>query len=43
MKLLILIAIIGVAVVAWQMRTTILAKVLGQSESRVNRRLNRKR
>jgi hypothetical protein len=35
--------VVVAAVVIWKMRVTLLAKILGQSESRVDRRLNRKR
>jgi hypothetical protein len=40
---LIIVAIVVVGVVVWRRRVPLLAKVLGQSESRVNRQLNRKR
>jgi hypothetical protein len=44
MTFLIIIAVILAGVVAWRMRVQLLAKVLGQSESRVDRQLkNRKR
>ena len=36
-------AVIVAAIVAWRMRVQLLAKVLGQSESRVDRQLNRKK
>jgi hypothetical protein len=41
--LLILLAIVVVGVLVWRLRVPLLAKVLGQSESRVDRQLNRKR
>jgi hypothetical protein len=40
MWFLIIVAIIAVGVVAWKLRVPLLAKMLGQSESRINRRLN---
>jgi hypothetical protein len=40
---LIILAIVIAGVVVWRRRVPLLAKVLGQSESRVNRQLNRKR
>lgn len=40
---LIILAVIVAGVVVWRMRVPLLAKVLGQSESRVNRQINRKR
>ena len=40
---LIIVAVILAGVVAWRMRVQLLAKVLGQSESRVDRQLNRKK
>ena len=43
MKLLIVLAIVIAVVAAWQMRVQLMAKVLGQSESRVQRHLNRRR
>jgi len=44
MTFLIIIAVILIGVVAWRMRVQLLAKVLGQSESRIDRQLkNRKR
>jgi hypothetical protein len=39
MTFLIIIAVVLAGVVAWRMRVQLLAKVLGQSESRVNRQL----
>src|SRR5262245_33686060 len=40
---IILLAIVVVGFVAWKMRVQILAKVLGQDESRINRQLNRRK
>jgi hypothetical protein len=40
---LIIVAVVLAGVVAWRMRVQLLAKVLGQSESRVNRQLNRRK
>lgn len=40
---LILIVLVVGGYLAWKNRVTLLAKVLGQSESRVNRQLNRRR
>jgi hypothetical protein len=42
MGFLILLVIVVAAVVAWKMRVSLMAKVLGQSEARV-RQLNRRR
>jgi hypothetical protein len=39
----ILLAIVVAGVVAWKKRVTILAKVLGQDESRIDRQLNRRK
>ena len=39
----ILLVIVVVGVVAWKMRVPLLAKILGQSESRIDRQLNRRR
>jgi hypothetical protein len=39
----ILLVIVVVGVVVWKLRVPLLAKILGQSESRVNRQLNRKK
>ena len=41
--LLIIVAIVVAAIVVWRMRVPLMAKVLGQSESRVNRQLNRRK
>ena len=43
MWFLILLAIVAVGVVAWKMRVPLLAKVLGQSEGRIDRQLNRRK
>jgi hypothetical protein len=43
MWFLILLVIVVVGVVAWKMRVPLLAKILGQSESRIDRQLNRRR
>jgi hypothetical protein len=40
---LIILAIVIVGVVVWRRRVPLLAKLLGQSESRIDRQLNRKR
>jgi hypothetical protein len=40
---LIILAIVIVGVIVWRRRVPLLAKLLGQSESRVDRQLNRKR
>ena len=40
---LIILAIVVGAVIIWRRRVPLLAKLLGQPESRVNRQLNRKR
>jgi hypothetical protein len=39
----ILLVVVVVGVVAWKMRVKLLAKVLGQSGSRVSRQINRRR
>lgn len=39
----ILLVIVVVGVVVWKLRVPLLAKILGQSESRVNRQLNRRK
>ena len=39
----ILLVIVVVGFVAWKMRVQILSKVLGQSESRINRQINRRK
>lgn len=43
MWFLILLVIVVGGVVAWKMRVPLLAKILGQSESRVGRQLNRRK
>jgi hypothetical protein len=43
MWFLILVAIAVVGVVAWKLRVPLLAKLLGQSESRIDRQLNRRK
>ncbi|QIG45594.1 hypothetical protein G5V58_25180 [Nocardioides anomalus] len=43
LTLLIIVAIVVAAVVVWRMRVPLLAKLLGQSESRIDRQLNRRR
>jgi hypothetical protein len=43
MWFLILVVVVIGGYVAWRYRVPLLAKVLGQSESRVNRQLNRRR
>jgi hypothetical protein len=43
MWFLILVVVVVGGYVAWKYRVPLLAKVLGQSESRVNRQLNRRR
>jgi hypothetical protein len=40
---LIILAIVVVGVVAWRRRVPLMAKLLGQSESRVNRALNQRK
>jgi hypothetical protein len=40
---LIIVALVVAAVVVWRKRVPLMAKLLGQSESRINRQLNRKR
>jgi hypothetical protein len=39
---LIILAIVVAGVVVWRRRVPLLAKLLGQSESRIDRRINRK-
>lgn len=43
MTFLIIVAVVLVAVVAWRMRVPLLARILGQSESRIDRQLNRRK
>lgn len=40
---IILLVVVVVGVVAWKMRVPLLARILGQSESRMNRQLNRRK
>lgn len=40
---LIILVIVVAGVVAWRRRVPLLAKLLGQSESRIDRQINRKR
>ena len=40
--LILLVVVVGGAV-AWKMRVPLLAKILGQSESRIDRQINRRR
>jgi hypothetical protein len=39
----ILLVIVVLGIVAWKMRVKLLAKILGQSESRMSRQLNRRK
>ena len=39
----ILLVVVVLGIVAWKMRVKLLAKILGQSESRMNRQLNRRK
>lgn len=43
MKFLLLVAVITAVYLAWKFRVELLAKVLGQPESRVRQRLERRR
>jgi hypothetical protein len=43
LALLIILAIVVVGVVVWRRRVPLMAKLLGQSESRIDRQLNRRR
>lgn len=43
MTLLIIIALIVGAVVAWRLRVPLMAKVLGQSEDRIRRQIERRK
>jgi hypothetical protein len=43
MFLLILLVIVVVGFVVWKMRVPLLAKILGQSSSRIDRQINRKK
>ena len=38
-----LLVIVVLGIVAWKMRVKLLAKILGQSESRMSRQLNRRK
>jgi len=40
---LIILAVVIAAIVVWRRRVPLLAKLLGQSESRIDRQLNRRR
>ena len=40
---LIIVALVVAGIVIWRMRVPLLAKVLGQPESRIDRQLNRRR
>jgi hypothetical protein len=40
---IILLVIVVVGVVAWKMRAPLLAKILGQDRSRIDRQLNRRK
>ncbi len=40
---LIIVAIVVAGIVVWRRRVPLLAKLLGQSQSRINRQLNRRR
>jgi hypothetical protein len=40
---LIIVALVVAAVVVWRKRVPLMARLLGQSESRIDRQLNRKR
>ena len=40
---LIILAVVVAAVVVWRLRVPLLAKLLGQPESRIDRQLNRRR
>ncbi|HET6937577.1 MAG TPA: hypothetical protein VFI19_03190 [Nocardioides sp.] len=43
LALLIILAIVVVGVVVWRRRVPLMAKLLGQSEARIDRQLNRRR
>jgi hypothetical protein len=43
MFLVIMLVIVVVGFIAWKMRVKLLAKILGQPESRIDRQLNRRR
>jgi len=40
---LVVLAVVVAAVLVWRRRVTLLARLLGQSETRINRQLNRRR
>jgi hypothetical protein len=40
---LIVLVLVVAGVVAWRMRVPLMAKILGQSESRIDRQLNRRK
>ena len=43
LPLLIIVTLVIVGIVAWRMRVPLVAKVLGQPQSRIDRQLNRRR
>ena len=43
LTLLIIVALVVAGIVAWRMRVPLVAKVLGQPQSRIDRQLNRRR
>lgn len=43
LSFLVVVAVIAAAVVIWRKRAPLLAKILGQPQSRIDRQLNRKR
>lgn len=43
LTLLIILAVVVTGIVLWRRRVPLLAKLLGQSESRIDRQLNRRR
>ena len=43
LTLLIIVALVIAGIVAWRMRVPLVAKVLGQPQSRIDRQLNRRR
>jgi hypothetical protein len=43
LTVLIILAIVVAGILVWRRRVPLLAKLLGQSESRINRQLNRRR
>jgi hypothetical protein len=40
---LIIVAVVVAGIVVWRMRVPLLAKILGQSEGRIDRQLNRRK